>query len=82
MITVEICSVALDCSYDFRVDEFAEIEAVIEEIVQMFCRKEQCEAMEDCPEAVLYSKKAGHIFSGENCLNDYGVKTGDQLFLV
>ena len=47
MITVEIYSALLDSVYDFRLDEFAEIDSVIEEVVQMFCQKHLCSSSQD-----------------------------------
>ena len=82
MITVEIYSALLDSVYDFRLDEFAEIDSVIEEVVQMFCQKNLCSSSQDTEHSFMYSEKNQCIFNGKNCLYDYRIKTGDRLVLI
>ncbi len=82
MITVEINSMLLDRSYDFRIDEFTEIGTVVDEVLQMFCQKEQCSFSGNPSDAALYSEKARCIFNSKNCLNDYHITTGDRLILI
>jgi uncharacterized ubiquitin-like protein YukD len=82
MITIEIYSVSLDCSCDFVVDEHSEIETVIDDVAQMIGQKERCEFTGDPSKLCLYSKESERILCHKNSLYDYGIKTGDKLYIV
>ena len=82
MITVEIYSVARDCSCDFVVDEHTEIETVIDDVAQMMGQRERCEFKGDPSKLCLYSIEYGRILCRKNKLYDYGIKTGDKLYIV
>lgn len=82
MITVEIYSLLLDCSCDFVVDEHMEIDTIIDDVVQMLAQRERCDLAEDAFKMSLYSQKQGIILCRKNRLHDYGIRTGDKLYIV
>lgn len=82
MITVEIYSNMLDNSYDFVIDEHAQIETVIDDVAQMMGQRDRKEFTGEASKLCLYSKKIGRILSMNNSLFDYGIKSGDKLYLV
>ena len=82
MITIEICSQQLDSKYDFVVDEYAEIETVIDDVVRMMCQRTRNNFTGNVSDLILYDVKNMQVFNPRNSLADYHVKTGDMLCLV
>ena len=82
MITVEIYSLLLDCSCDFVVDEHMEIDTIIDDVAQMLAQRERYDLVEDITKLSLYSQMKGIILCRKNRLHDYGIKTGDKLYII
>lgn len=82
MILVDILIPSLDKTYDFRLDETARIEHVIEEISVMVSQKEQCEIRGNKDELLLYSYEGHVVLNREFSLSDMGIKDGAKLLLV
>ena len=82
MITIEIYSQVLDSKYDFVIDEYAEVETIIDDVVRMMCQRTRNNFSGNISELILYDVKNRIVFSPKNTLKDYGIKTGDTVYLV
>lgn len=82
MITVEVFAPVLNRSYDFKLDENVKISLLLEEILEMLCRKEKremnCEFSDFCLACVDY----GIILDYNAIFNDYKIKNGARLILI
>ena len=82
MIMVDIYMPAVDQSYDFLLDENAELNTVILEITEMIARKTKSDLTGSDEDFVLYyvDKKAPLPLA--KTLYESGVRDGDRLILV
>lgn len=81
MITVDIVVPYLGVSYDFSLDENAEITFIIEEIVSMICAKERWQSNASPQNLDLYDVKKKKRLDRFSCLSMEGVLSGQQLLL-
>ena len=80
MIMVDIYMPAIDESFDFSVDENADLDAVILEVSEIIARKTKSELAGDG--FVLYYVDRKSPLSQEKTLYESGVRDGDRLILV
>ena len=82
MILVDVTVPSVDKSYDFNLDENAQIALVIEEMVGMICQKEQCAIVGD-KENLLLCRYDGQVILNKNTsLQENDVNNGCKLLLV
>ena len=82
MILVDIVVPSVDKIYDFMLDETVPIFIVIDEIVDMVCRKEQCSISGDKEKLMLCSLEGQTILDKKRTLKEYGIINGKRLILV
>ncbi len=82
MINVDICVPALDRTYNFNLDEEADIVFLIDEIAELICKKEHSQLDGKKDYFVMGSLDRGINFNSKYSLNDYSIKNGDTLILV
>ncbi len=82
MIMVEVQIPVLDRKYDFKLDEYAEISVLIEEIVEMVCIKEQNTIGGDEKQLMLFDINTACVLEKFENLHNYGIRNGDRLILV
>lgn len=82
MILVDVYSPALNKSYDFGLEEEAQISQIIEEIVEMICQREQCSLMENGMQFALCSETDKRILPPDCTVQSCGIKTGNRLILL
>lgn len=82
MILVDIYTPAVDRSYDFMLDENADLSAVIIEVVEMIARKTGSERPSNTEDFVLYLAGTGTPIPPGRTLYENGVRDGDRLILV
>lgn len=82
MVLVDIYVPGVNRTYDFNLDENAEVSLLIEEISGLICQKEQCRLKGNVKELLLVSKRLKCVLSPEASLAYYEVVSGDRLLLV
>lgn len=82
MILVDIYVPGVNQTYDFSLDENAQISLLLDEISGMICQKEQCVLDGSVRELLLVSREQGKILSPELSLSQYHIVQGDKLMLV
>lgn len=82
MITVEVFAPMLNKSYDFKLDEDVKINILLEEILEMLCRKEKKEMTCKFSDFCLACVDNGVILNNSAFLNDYKIKNGSRLILI
>lgn len=82
MILVDIYVPSMNQTYDFSLNENAEIALLLEEISGMICQKEQCEILGSSKELLLLSKTRKKILNPQMTLSQYGISQGEQLMIV
>lgn len=82
MILVEIEVPSVDRTYDFRVDEDANIHTLMSEVGELIAQKEHCAVKGDINRLILCSKKDNKILSVNKSLRECGISTGDSLILI
>ena len=82
MVMVEIVVPAIDKEYDFRLDEYAPVQILVDEIVEMVCHKEQSKFIGNEKKLNLCHLGYQKILSGNLDLKSQGIKTGDRLMLI
>lgn len=82
MITIEIFSTQIDNSFDFVVDEHLPIREIAEDVVQMLDPRNAQQNETEGDGYAIYSRKIGAVLNMDNSLYDYGIKTGDRLYIV
>lgn len=82
MILVDVKVPGIDKSYDFNLDENAQIHLVLEEIVEMICQKEQCKLIGDKDNLLLCRYDGNVILDKQASLKECGITNGYQLLLV
>ena len=82
MILVDVVVPSVDKSYDFNLDENAQIALVMEEIVGMICQKEQCKIIGDKTNLLLCRYDGQVILDKQMTLRECGIMNGYKLLLV
>lgn len=82
MIMVEVFIPVFDTAYDFKIDEYASVNMIIDEIAEMVCRYEHCALTEDTGEFVLCDMDNTVVLEKNKNLIDYGIQNGARLILV
>ena len=82
MIMVDIYMPAIDESYDFMIDENADLDVVILEVSEMIARKTKSEIKPGEDGFVLYDVEKKAPLSTDRTLYESGVRDGDRLILV
>ena len=82
MILTDIYVPVLDRVYDFKLDENATTDQVIDEICELICRKEKLKAVEGKDKMLLCSVREQRTFAADETLLNAGVVTGDRLILL
>ncbi len=79
---VELVVPALNQSYDFQLDETLTVGALLEEMVEMLCRKEKRQLPAQGETLCLGWIEGGVLLHPEAALRDYGIADGGRLILV
>lgn len=82
MILVEVYVAAVDESYDFMLDENAEVEQIIEEISEMITKKIESTEKRKDTNFLLCSMERKEILSMESTLYRCKIRDGSRLLLV
>ena len=82
LINVDVYVPALNRTYNFNLEEDAQISHLIREISELICRKEQSTLDGDPGQLMMGSVERKINFSAQHSLQDYSVKNGDTLILV
>lgn len=82
MIMVDIYMPTIDESYDFMVDENADLDVVILEVTEMIARKTRSELTANEEGFVLYFADRKVPLLSDKTLYESGVRDGDKLILV
>ena len=82
MILVDIVVPSVEQTYDFSVDENAQIALVIEEIAEMICQKEHCTIRGNKEELILCRYEGQTVLNKNNTLRECGIATGTRLLLL
>lgn len=82
MILVDVTVPSVEKSYDFNLDENAQIGLVIEEIAGMISQKEHC-SISGNKETLLLCKYEGQVvLDKQSTLKECGLVNGGKLLLV
>lgn len=82
MIITEIYVPSVDRTYEFKLNEDAAAEVVIDEVCSVICQKEQCPIKGDKRALMLFSRDNGRLLLHDLSLYDNGVQSGDSLMLI
>lgn len=82
MIMVDIYMPAIDESFDFMLDENADLDVVILEVSEMIARKTRSEIGPEDGGFVLYYVDGKVPLASERTLYESGVRDGDRLIMV
>ena len=82
MISIDIYVPSVDETYEFQLDENAEIRKVLLEVVGMISKKANENTSPQAEHFQLYSLDDGDELFGEESLASCGIQDGDRLLLV
>ena len=82
MILVDIYTPAVDQTYDFMLDENADLDVIILEVTEMIARKTKSELRTGDDGFVLYYTDRKIPLSSDRTLYESGVRDADRLILV
>lgn len=82
MIMVEVSVPALSGKYDFELDESTKVQLLIEEMLEMLCRKEKRSMPERTDAFCLSDMDTGALLDRDAALRDYHVRSGSRLILT
>ena len=82
MILVDVYAAAVDQTYDFMLDENAELSLVMPEITGMIARKTGSANPPDAGDFMLYLSDRETPLPLNRTLHESGVRDGDRLILV
>jgi hypothetical protein len=82
MILVDIYAVAVDQTYDFMLDENADLSAVMLEITEMIAKKTGSGSPANARDFMLYLTERETPLPLNKTLFESGVRDGDRLILV
>ena len=82
MILVDIFVPSVNNVYDFQLDEYTPIGAIIEEIAELIEQKEHCKIVGDISGLMLCLQKDCRILPKDRSLRECRVQTGNSMLLV
>lgn len=82
MILVDVYAPAVDQTYDFLLDENADLSAIVLELTEMIARKTGSEKPGNAGDFVMYHAGMESPLSMSKTLFENGVRDGDRLILV
>ncbi len=82
MVIVDVRVPSLDAVYDFSLSEDTPIGIIIEEMVDIICRREKLTEVAASRKHMLCCISSGRILDRNRTLSDYGVQPGNELMLV
>ncbi len=82
MILVDIYAPVVDQTYDFLLDENADLSSVMLEVTEMIAKKTGSDRPSDAEDFILYNAERGTPISSASTLYESGVRDGDRLILV
>lgn len=82
MILVDVNIPIIQKNYDFMLEENVNVQAAIDEIVEMVCQKEGFSSIENTAGFNLFLCYSQQFLENEKSLAENGVVTGDRLILV
>ena len=82
MVTVEVIVPAFNQSYDFQLDESTKLSLVLEEIIEMLCRKEKRNMPASFDAFCLAAVEQGIFLHMDATLQDYHISNGARLILT
>ena len=82
MILVDVNIPIIQKNYDFMLEESVNVQAAIDEIVEMVCQKEGFLSIENTAGFNLFLCYSQQFLKNEKSLAENGVVTGDRLILV
>ena len=82
MILVDIYAPVVDQSYDFMLDENADLSAILLEVTEIIAKKTGSRRPADPGDFVLYDASKGTPLSVSRTLFESGIRDGDRLILV
>lgn len=82
MIAVEVIVPALNRSYDFQLDESVRISLLLEEILEMLCRREKRKMPDSFDRFCLGYVDGGILLRTDAALQDYQIRNGARLILA
>jgi len=82
MIMVEVAVPVLGQKYDFELDETTKVCLLVEEIVEMLCRREKRTLPDHMEYFYLGEMDSGVLMDPEGTLRDYGISDGGRLVLA
>ena len=82
MILVDIYVPIIDKSFDFRVNENADISNLIEEVGEIIAQKEGFKAVESFDNLFLFDSEKNQSIDRNSTLRTLGIEAGAQLVLI
>jgi len=82
MILVDIYVPIIDKSFDFRVNENADVSNLIEEIGEIIAQKEGFKAIESFDNLFLFDSTKNQLIDSNLTLRALGIEAGAQLVLI
>lgn len=82
MILVDIVVPSVEKTYDFKLDENAQIALVLEEVIEMISRCEHCEMRGNKEEVLLCHLDTQVVLDKLSTLSDCGIRDGSRLMLL
>lgn len=82
MILVDIVVPSVEKTYDFKLDENAQIALVLEEVIEMIGRCEHCKMRGNKEEVLLCRFDAQVVLDKSSTLRDCGIRDGSRLMLL
>lgn len=82
MILVDVTVPSVEKTYDFNLDENAQISSVIEEIAGMICQMEHCSMIGKKDELLLCRYEEQVVLDKHSTLKECGIINGKKLLLV
>lgn len=82
VILTDIYVPSVNRTYDFRLDENAQIGSVINEISELIEQKEHCFVVGNRDDLILCMKGSRQILPADMTLEECGIRTGSSMILV
>ena len=82
MVMVDIYFTVVDLVYNFRLDEHSSIDALLQEVSEMMCKKYKSVFDKKEEDYMLCSLEGGGILEKNSTLSEYGIKNGSRLIIV
>jgi len=82
MILVDIYVPSVGQTYDFRLDENAQIQVMIEEIAEMIATKERTNLVGDPRDLILCDRLNKRTLPDDRSLRECGIGNGSSMLLV